>query len=215
MRKVFYIPATLIIACYLLLGRGQWYSELERQAEIGSHPQYSDVVDINKPHTFTWKIAEADWSQGPGEAEVSIVFERVGAVPFEKYRKEGMPLKLKIDAYGVGKNGLRASRLIKNWYFTTNEPLSEEAKLWQAFGRQNIEYGLGGVNVYPFEDLFIELTILEPDKSLSVARPKLKIVGKHDHAVYGHITMLRFIRDGGLVLCILLLLSMTVLAWRK
>ena len=36
--------------------------------------------------------------------------------------------------------------------------------------------------------------------------PKLRLVPRHDYAVYGHITMFRLIRDGGLIVSFIIVL---------
>jgi hypothetical protein len=66
--------------------------------------------------------------------------------------------------------------------------------------------GLGGLWIYPNEIGYISLEVISPDPDLNKANPRLKIVGKHDESIYGHWGVLRLIRDGGLLLCLLFLL---------
>lgn len=181
--------------------------EIERRVRIKESPYYCNVLDVGKTGTFTWKISKNDWSYREGEAMISLIFQR--SLVTYKTKKE-MSLKVKINAYTKVENDLKVNRLIKNWYYTTDEPFSSEARLWESGGPE-AEYGLGALNIYPFEDLFIEITILNPDTELAKAMPRLKIVGTVDLA---GVTWQISIVDGGLILCILLLIFMNVFIWK-
>src|SRR5712692_1466853 len=123
-------------------------------------------------------------------------------------------MRVKTDAYAItyepaagGKviEGFQAPRLIRNWYFKTDDPLSPDAAIWQSWG-DSVELGLCGLNRYPFEDTYIVVEITRPDPVLAKANPRLQIFGEHDYAVYEHLPMLRILRDSILVfltLCVI------------
>jgi len=208
--RVCFLVAAILILLYLWAGRSHWYSEMERDFRFATSPLYSDPIDVSRAGSIDWAVPVEHWVLREGEAHVALKFERKSDIPYERYREK--PLRVRFGAYAVGKEGTRTNRAIRNWYFTTDEPLSPEARLWRS---GVTEFGLGAVWVYPYETLHITLDVLEPDPVLSRASPRIKIFPKHDYAVLGHAWLPRLLRDGGLVLCAILLLSMTVMYWRS
>ena len=195
------IGATLILV-YLLASRSLWFPDLERQVHIG-RDRLTKEIDITQPQTITWKILGDDWSYH-GEVRVGLLVDDLPTIPRESYRKESMKLQIKMDAYAItyeptakGKRveGFRAGRLIRNWYFTTDMPLSPEARIWESGGGARREFGLAGVQRYPWEDTYIVAQILQGDPDLEQAHPRLEISGDYDYAVYEHIWTLRIVRD--------------------
>jgi len=214
MKKTSTILAVLFIAFFLIMGRSQWFSEIMAQAEIGRHPLYSETMDLSKTGKFKWKVARDSWVYNEyrnGEAELSLVFDRNPEIPSEQYDKKTFPLELKVTAYAVTKDGVRINRLVENWYYKTDEPFSPESKMGSSWGRNKISYIIASVLFYSFEETFLEIDVLTPDPVLAKASPRLKLIGEHDYAIYGHLPMFYLIRDGGLALCLILL---AVLAWK-
>jgi len=214
-RRILCVIAAVFIAMYLFIGRGQWFSELERQAKIGTQKIYSSNVDLSKSDEFVWEIPRDSWAYEEGEAEFSLVLDRAPNIPTDAYSKDNMLLRVRVDAYAKLENGEQVDRLIKNWYFLTNEPFSPNAHLWESWGNKNIEYGLGGIYVYPFEKVYIKVSVLVPDTKLAKANPRIQLVGKHDYAIFEHITFLRLLRDSGLFLCLTFLLVLAAFAWKN
>ncbi len=105
-------------------------------------------------------------------------------------------------------------RLVRNWYFTTDTPLSAEARIWESWGT-SVEIGLCGVQRYPWEDTYIEVEVLQPDLLLAKANPRLQIFGEHDYAVYEHIIILRVIRDGVLLFLALCVMGVAYVALKQ
>jgi hypothetical protein len=191
---------------YLFLSRGFWFPEIERQVRAGKN-RLSRPLDIMRVGKVTWRIGAEEWKY-TGECEVALVFDRINTIDDAAYRKESRRLKVKVDAYaipfaqaGPAKRieGAATPRLIKNWYYTTDEPFAGNAKIWEMWGSV-VEFGLCGLNRYPFEDTYIVVDILEPDTVLAMAKPRLEIFPEHDYAVYEHVGMLRILRDIVLVL---------------
>jgi hypothetical protein len=211
-KKLLIIVGALLLLGYLFLTRSLWFSELERQAKVG-RDRLNKPIDLARADTIIWKIKGDDWKY-TGEFRVGLVFDRLSDIQPAAYRKESMLLKLKVDAYaitykptGMGTRieGFRAPRLIRNFYYTTDAPLSSEARIWESWGK-SIELGLCGVERYPFEDTYVAVEIVQPDPVLAKANPRLEIVGEHDYAVYEHLPMLRIFRDFVLmflVLCVI------------
>ena len=195
----------LFLLVYLFASWGLWFSDLERQANAG-RDRLSKAIDLSRAQTLTWKIKGDDWKYS-GECRVALVLDRMSDIPPEAYWKKSMALKVRMDAYAVTyeptANGtmieaFRAPRLVRNWYFTTDMPLSPDVRIWEVWGNA-VELGLCGVHRYPWEDTYITLDIIQADPVLAKANPKLEIVGEHDYAVFEHITILRIFRDGVLL----------------
>jgi hypothetical protein len=142
--------------------------------------------------------------------QVSLILDRIPAVPLAAYRKESMALKVRASAYGIiyasSESGrierFRADRLIKNSNFSTDMPLSTDSRLWESWGTSSVELGLAGVQRYPSEDTLITIEVLMADPILAAAKPRLQIVGEHDYAVAHHLRLLRIIRDF-VLLCVM------------
>ena len=203
--KVLVILSALLLLGYLLWTRSLWFSELENQAKVGKD-RLSQPIDLTRVDKLAWKIRGDDWKY-TGECHVALVLDRSTDIPSEAYRKESMVLKLKVDAYaityeptgpGTRIDGFQASRLIRNGYFNTDQPLSPHARIWESWGK-SVELGLGGLHRYPFEDTYVVIEIIQPDPILAKANPRLEIFGEHDYAVYEHLPMLRIVRDSVLL----------------
>jgi len=82
-----------------------------------------------------------------------------------------------------------------------------------SWGVDYIEHCLGLVWVYPEEDLLIEVSVLNEDNQLAKTNPTLRIVGKHDSAVFSHPILL--IKRVIFILAILALIVVNLYAWRK
>lgn len=211
-RRLLSVLAVAVIAFYLWIGRGQWFADLERQASIGSVPLYSDVLDVSRTGRTEWKIPREEWSYDKGVAKLSLVFSNVPGLPSESRDRSKVALRLKVSADGITEQGKSFDRLVRNWYFTTDEPFDPRASLWSSGGGSSIEYGLAGVILYPFESTLVTIDVTAADPSLSVGRPRLKLVGDYDYAAHEHLPFLRRLRDGGLAVCLVLVIALAALA---
>jgi hypothetical protein len=155
LKKAFVVVGAVFLLLYLFASRSLWFPDLERQVRVGRDRLTKDI-DLSHAQTITWKIKGDDWKY-TGECRVALMLDRVSDLPPEAYRKESMALKLKTDAYavtyepttkGTTIEGIRAPRLIRNWYFTTDAPLSPDARIWESWG-EKVELGLCGVQRYP------------------------------------------------------------------
>ena len=221
LKKALIVAGALFLLLYLFASRSLWFPALERQVRVG-RDRLSRPIDITHPQKVTWAIKGDAWKY-TGECHVALILDRVTDAPPEAYRRETMTLKVRMDAHAVtyqptttGKTveGIRAPRLIRNWYFTTDTPLSAEARLWESWGT-SVEMGLCGVQRYPWEDTYIEVEVLQPDLLLAKANPRLQIFGEHDYAVYEHITILRVVRDGVLMLLAICVIGMGYAALKR
>jgi hypothetical protein len=220
-KKVLIVLGALVLLGYLFLSRSLWFSDLEKQAKVG-RDRLSKSIDVARADKLTWKIKGDDWKY-TGECHVALVLDRFGDIPIEAYRKESMALKLKVDAYaitykptGIGSRieGFQAPRLIHNGYFTTDEPLSRDARIWESW-RETVELGLGGLNRYSFEDTYVVIEILQPDPILAKANPRLEIFGEHDDAIYEHLPMLHIFRDVVLLFLALCVIGLAYVALKR
>lgn len=182
-KKVLIVAAGLFLLLYLFVSGSLWLAGLEHQLRI-SKDSLSKSIDLTHAQPVTWKIQGDEWKY-TGECRVALILDRMPDLPDKAYRKESMALKVRMDAYGVTYEptakgtvieGIRAPRLIRNWYFTTDMPLSPNARIWESRG-EFVELGLCGVQRYPWEDTYITFDIIQPDPALVKANPKLQIVG--------------------------------------
>jgi hypothetical protein len=208
------ILAAVIIALYVFIGRTHWFSEAEHAFLTGTHPLYSDVLDLTSPSTFTWQVPRDGWISESGDAQISLVLERQPGDDASLFRPEHSPVHLRIGAFGLTRDQRRIDRLVQNWYYTSDEPISPGHRLGSSWGGERVEFILGAASLHHFEDLIIELEVLTGDGFLAEKRPRLKIVGEHDYAIMGHMSVLRLFRDGGILLIFLLLSIIVVIHWR-
>jgi hypothetical protein len=214
MRKTVCVLAIILVGTYLIVGRNFLFAELERQAEVGSHSVISPRLNLSKEGQFVWKVPREKWRYEEGDSQLSLLLDRSPGLPENSADRSTMGLRLKVEAYAVPQGGKRTDRLIRNWYYSTDEPFSPGARLWAAYGDKGIEYGLGGVRVYPSEDVYVVMNVTVPSPELQMANPRLKLVGEHDYAIFEHLPFLRAIRDVGLAVSLLLLVTIVSLAWR-
>jgi hypothetical protein len=213
-RKLFSMIALVIVAGYLLGGRGQWFADVERDARVGGEAVFSEQLDLSTSGTRVWNVPRDDWSFEEGEAQLSLVIDRVPGLSAEILNRNTLPLRMRVSAYGITESGEQFDRLIRNWYFKTDEPLGPDVRLWSFYSLDEVEHGLAGLLIYPYENTVVSIEIKNPDPMLEVGRPRLKLVGKYDYAVYEHLPILRLVRDGGLAISVMMLLGLVVLAWR-
>jgi len=83
-------------------------------------------IKIDTTGDIIWKVPNGAWNKRKGQAMVSLCFDRVPGLRNEDIRREARPLRLIIEAYVIQKNSSRNNRLIKDWYFVTDEPFSEK-----------------------------------------------------------------------------------------
>jgi hypothetical protein len=221
LKKAFVVLGAVLLVLYLFVSRSLWFPDLERQVKTG-RDRLSKDIDLSHAQIITWKIKGDDWRY-TGECRVALILDRISDVPSKAYQKESMALKIKMDAYavtceptskGTTIEGIRAPRLIRNWYFLTDSPLSPDARIWESWG-EKVELGLCGVQRYPWEDTFIVLEIVRPDPVLAKANPKLEVGGDYDYAVFEHITPLRIFRDSVLLLLGLCVLGLAYVAIKQ
>lgn len=206
-KNIVVVLIAALLLGYLAYSRSLWFPELERQVAVGKD-RLSKPVDIEKSGKILWRIPEDQWKY-TGEVKVALLIDNAQSLPRAALRKESMALQVVMDASAVScepslsgmKEVLRANRLIRNWYYATNAPLSPKARIWESGGGGTVELGLCGVTRYPWEDTIIEMDILRPDPILGGANPRLVVYGDYDYAAEEHIGSLRAARD--VILCLL------------
>lgn len=206
-KNIVVVLGAALLLGYLAYSRSLWFPELEREVAMG-RDTLAKPVDLEKAGKILWRIPEDQWKH-TGEVKVALLIDNLQTLPRDALRKESMALQVVMDANAVTyepstsgmKEVLRANRLIRNWYYTTNEPLSPKARIWESGGGETVEFGLCGVCRYPWEDTIIEMDILRPDPILGEAHPRLIVYSDYDYAVDEHIGGLRTLRD--VTLCLL------------
>lgn len=209
MKKYLIIFCSLIIAIYMLIGWNYILRDFEKDVKTSKNALYSQNIDLDHVHTFSWKIKNDDWGYRNGIAKIFLVFNRSQNEGNDEYWKKTFPLKVKVDAYAETENNVKATRLIKNYFFPSDEPIAKEAKLWAGWSDEKLEYPLGCVMRFPKEDLTVELTVQASAPLLNKANPRLKIVGDYDPAILGFAPFARLLRDISLLACLLGLIFIT------
>ena len=199
--------AAIFVIGVLLVARGRVLAPLERQAVLGE-AVLRTPVNLESARVVTWEVPKDQWQYEDGQAKLSLLVRRGEGTTCAVRGKS--PLKVVVAATGTLESGEQYDRLVRNWYYTTSEPFNPKARLWEAFGPEDAEYGLGAVAIYPFEKLRISLNVEAPDPGLGPCAPRLQLVPSVDYAITEHLTLLRFVRDTALGLCIL---SVAGLAW--
>ena len=200
---------SLLIASYLVVGRNYMLDSIERHLSISNDVIYSTDIDLRETKTYSWRVKKEDWSYTNGVAQLFLVFNRITDGTNSEYWKKPFQLKVKINAYAETDNNVKAFRLIKNYFYPTDEPMAKETKLWSGWSDEKLEYPLGSLMRFPMEDLIIELTVQVPDPILSKATPRMKLVGDYDPAVLGLVPFAKLLRDIGLIGCLIGLLFIT------
>jgi hypothetical protein len=201
------VVAALFVIGVLLVARGRLLAPLEHEAALGK-AALRTPVDLGSARVVTWDVPKDGWQYEEGEAKLSLLVRRGEGTTCDVKGKS--PLKVGVAAVGTLESGQQYDRLIRNWYYTTTEPFSPEARLWVASGPEEAEYGLGGVMIYPFEKLRVSLNVEVPDPGLGACSPRLQLVPSVDYAIAEHLPLLRVVRDTVLGLCILAVIG---LAW--
>ncbi|MFC1735572.1 hypothetical protein ACFL1X_05605 [Candidatus Hydrogenedentota bacterium] len=188
----------------ILLG---WYASMlvifwigaERAAWLGSQELFSPIVNLGEKGACTWEVPRQEWRLRKGEGDFSLAFS--DPERSVDRNKTETPLRVRVDAYTY-ENEERATRLVKDSYFTSDEPFSPEVRIWESYGGDHFEWGLGRTTVNPEEPLFIELAVLEPDKGLADGETRLKIVSKHDYAIHHHLWPIRIVHSFIALVCL-------------
>lgn len=212
--RLLVIAGFAAIVLVLLESRGQWFSDLERQARVGREAIFSDVIDVGSPGTFTWEVPRKNWPYEEGEAELGLVVRWANCADPAAASKHEPNLHVRVAAVGRPDSGGEYDRVVRNWYFRKEDPFAPDAGVWRSFSADDAEYGLAGIAIYPFEKTEITVTVTHPDPVLATCKPRLKLVGKHDYAVYGHLPLLRLLRDSAIGVAIAAALGLAALAWR-
>lgn len=214
MKRFFCIVAFLLVALYLWAGWTDWFTRAARSSPA-RNPLFSDPIDLRRCSTVTWKVPK-DWTFREGKAHLSLALNvaMLREIPRDRSQVE---LRVKVAAYGQEPNGNKADRLIKDWYFTTDEPFSKDGQsLWEQWGLGRAEFGLAGIEVRPDEEMVIELHVTVPDPQLALGNPRLKLVADQGPpAIPMNQLWLQLLHDGGFVLSLILLFGLLVLAWGK
>jgi hypothetical protein len=174
MRRILCLIALVIIAGYLLALRTDWFTEAAR-SPAGRNPLYSESLDLRKRQTITWAVPKDGWAYHNGKAMLSLALNVHMMTEMPKDREQ-VELRVKVSAFGVRPDGSREDRLVKDWYYCTDEPFSKNGRsLWSSWGYGRVEFGLGAVHVKDDEDTVIEVKVTTPDPVLAVGNPRLRL----------------------------------------
>jgi hypothetical protein len=214
MRRFVCILAVLVIGGYLCAMKWDRFTQVDLAA-VGRRPLYSDQVNLRETGPLVWNVPKGRWAGRGGKAKLSLSLNlhTLHEIPEDR---SSVALRAKVRAEGRSPGGEWRDRLVRDWYYRTDEPFSKESALWESHGMGAIEYGLAGIQIEPEEELRITLDIHVPDEKLMLGYPRLKLVPDYDSVGVniGWIVM-NFVREGWFWLSIFLLLCLIVMAWRR
>ncbi len=212
-RRVFVVVGALLLVGLLIFTRATILAPLEKQVSLGRETLLSNPLDLASSHLITWDVPVERWRYREGEAKLSLLVNRSAVALCDV--KANSPLRVRVSAIGRLESGLQYDRFVRNWYYTTNEPLSPGAKLWESGTAERLEYGLGAIAIYPFERLRISLDVFTPAPQLAVCNPRLQLVPNIDYAIAEHLPLLRVARDTGLAVAWTIVAGLAWLAWGR
>lgn len=215
MKKFLIILSATIISSTLFWSGSFLFSGLDRHYKIMKNAFQSATIDLGQKHVFKWKIAETDWPSNYGFFNLFLEFKRTPEIEEKDLWEKNFDLKVRIAAYAITRNNIRTPRLIENFFFPTDEPIRNKSNLWAGWSDEKMELLIGKIMRFPKEELFIELTIQQPDEVLKKAAPMLKLIGDYDPAAIGYIPIFRLLRAIVIFVCILGLLFITFHALKK
>jgi hypothetical protein len=213
MRRFVCLVAFLTVAAYIWALRTDWFTEAAR-SPLGRNPLYSDRLDLSKPQTISWTVPKDGWIFRNGMAMLGLAINVHELREMPKDRRQ-VDLRMKVSAFGVRRDGSREDRLIKDWYFVTDEPFSKAGDgLWESWGYGQVEFGLAEVEIKDDEQTVIQIDLTTPDPVLNKGIPRLRLVGYHDYAGLPLQSLLvKSLRDGGFIVSLGFLTILFLLAW--
>jgi hypothetical protein len=212
MRKALCLLAAIIVTAYLYALWSDWFTEADL-SWVGKRPFFSERLDLSKPGPIVWSVPKEKWgfTQGKAQLALSLNLNTLREIPSSR---EQVELRVKIRAEGRQPGGAWQDRLIRDWYYTTDEPFPGTG-LGESYGLGRLEYVLAAVQVVADEALLITVDVQVPDGHLMTGNPRLKIIGDHDYAAFGpHMAILFALREGGFWLSVGLVFVLAVLALR-
>jgi hypothetical protein len=214
MRAIFSLTAAVLVALYLFALWSDWFTWAEFAVE-GRRPLYSDNIDLRKSGPIVWSLPPEKnrFAQKEAHLGLSLNLETLKEIPRDRHQVQ---LRVKMSAEGRTPGGEWQNRLIKDWYFTTDEPFSERCSIWESYGMGQLEYGLAGIEIVPDEELRITLDVQVPDARLMSGNPRMSLVGKHDYAAtMPEILAIWILKNGGIIVSLLLLFTLMILAGQQ
>jgi hypothetical protein len=211
MKSLFCVFAALFIFFYLSASKMDWFIELARSSR-GRNPLFSQPVNLTQLNKFVWTVPKGKLP--PGQAQLSLVVNLflLREIPSDRSQVQ---VRATVSAFANRPDGKRENRWIKNDYYKTDKPFSEEGRgLWESYGQGRYEFGLGAVDVRKDEGLTIEFSITTPDPGLASGNPRLKLVGDHDPAgIPWEFLVQDILVDWGFYISLILLFLLVLVAW--
>jgi hypothetical protein len=214
MARLYFLLIPLLIATYLFALWSDWFTAAELNAVV-KRPLYSEMLDLRKAGPLVWDIApeRLGFARGKVHLSLSLNLNALREIPESR---EAIDLRVKVVAESRQPAGQWQDRLLRDHYFKTNEPFSPAGSgLWESWGLGRAEYGLGGLEVLPGEEVRITLDVQVPDGRLMTGRPRLKLIAAHGPGDVPYPAFMRLVlREGGFWLSLALLAWLSVRAWR-
>ena len=129
MRKHFCVIAFIFLTGDLWKNRGALFNEAEHQFRIGSNPAISPTLISFNTDTIAWTVPTETLMLREGEGTISLVCTASDDLLWDELRKVLSSSGLEIRATARMDDGTKVDRLVRNWYYTTDQPFSERRNL--------------------------------------------------------------------------------------
>ncbi len=174
MTRLWFLLIPLLIGTYIYALWSDWFTAAELN-DGANRPFYTKELDLGEVGTIVWDIPLKRLEFAHGEAHLSLVLNiyTMLEIPLER---EAVKLRVKVMIQGRHPEKQWEDRLIRDWYYNTDEPFSpagEGLSVTWGFGR--LEYGLAGAKVIPGEELRISMKVQVPDGLLMTGYPRLRL----------------------------------------
>lgn len=174
MARLWFLLIPILIGVYIYALWSDWFTAAELN-DIANRPLYSKELDLGEVGTIVWDIPPERLALAQGKAHLSLALNiyTMLEIPLER---DAVKLRVKIMIQGRQPEKQWEDRLIRDWYFNTDEPFSPAGEgLSRTWGYGRLEYGLAGAILVPGEELRVTLQVQVPDGLLMTGHPRLRL----------------------------------------
>ena len=174
MARLWFLLIPFLIGVYIYALWSDWFTAAELN-DIANRPLYSKELDLDKVGTIVWDLPPEHLEVAQGKAHLSLALNLYTMLEIPTDR-EAVKLRVKVMIQGRQPEKPWEDRLIRDWYFHTDEPFSPAGEsLGSTWGYGRLNYGLAGAKVVPGEELRVTLQVQVPDGMLMTGYPRLRL----------------------------------------
>ncbi len=216
MRKTFCVIAIVLLSAYLVMGRAHWFSEHERDFDVGSNRLYSDSLSFSDTDTITWKVPldQLLVRRGMGRIEAQIEARDSSTLERQAINEILISSNIGLRVTARMEDGREAERLLQDWINRSDQPFSRLLDLSEWNAANITDYPVANVWYSLYEEMIVELEATTPNARLRDLVFELEFVSDHNVSNYLFIGYTRLIRDIYAGTALVLILGLAYLAWR-